>query len=356
MKKLMVLFLIPLLLFSNASAKTYAEEIGIIYQIYDENDQPLTQREDVEIGDKFIDKNFNEYEVYLVDETTGTAKAKYTQTYPKPNIIKKDGLEQISATPKKIAMYMTHNDESYILGDGTESVYGAGGIHDIAKVLKSALNNYGVSVTLDETLHIPHNSSAYTRSNVTAQKLMQDSPDAIFDIHRDGASRSYYLTTVDGKEHSKVRIVLGQSNANSQKNLEFAIYLLSVAEVECPWLFKDIYWGKGHYNQALSNKALLFEMGTHTIEKSYVEESARELAKVINATLYKTTVDEDDNTLTIGGNKNNNQTVNDKLEEQSSINPLPVILIPSFIGLTAITFTIILFYKKQNKKLKKSKK
>ncbi len=353
MKKLIVLFLISLLLFPAASVTTSAEEIGVIYQIYDENSLPLTEREDVEIGDKFIDKNFNEYEVYLVDETTGEAKAKYTQTYPKPNIIKKNGLEQISTKPKKIAMYMTHNDESYIIGDGTESVYGKGGIHDIARVLKTALNRYNISVTLDETLHIPHNSSAYTRSKETAQRLLKDSPDAIFDIHRDGASRSYYLTQVDGEEHSKVRIVLGQSNANSQKNLEFAMYLLSVAEVECPWLFKDIYWGKGHYNQALSNKAILFEMGTHTIEKSYVEESAKELAKVINATLYKTTVDENDNTLVIGGNQNNNQSVNEKLDENTVINPLPVILIPSAIGVAAITFAIVIFYKKTKQKRKK---
>ncbi len=348
MKKLIILFLIAFLLLPVTQIPTSAEEIGIVYQIYDENDILLTEREDVETGDKFIDKNFNEFEVYLVDNTNLTAKAKYTKTYPKPNITKKSNLEQISAKPKKIAMYMTHNDESYILGDGTESVYGKGGIHDIAKLIKSELAKYNVTATLDETLHIPHNSTAYSRSNATAQRLLKDSPDAIFDIHRDGASRQYYLTKYNGKEHSKVRIVLGQSNSNSKKNLEFALYLMSVAEVECPWLFHDIYWGKGHYNQALSNKALLFEMGTHTIEKSYVEESAKELAKVINSTLYKTTIDESDNSLTIGGEQNNNSTLNNKLEN-NQINLLPVILIPSLIGVMAISFAVTTHYMKKKK-------
>jgi len=352
MKKFIVIFILLFLITPFSYPPTYAEEIGIIYQIYDENDILLTEREDVEVGDKFIDRNFNEYEVYMVDETNQSAKAKYTKTYPKPNITKKSNLEQISAKPKKIALYMTHNDESYILGDGTESVYGKGGIHDIAKILKSELGKYNITATLDETLHIPHNSSAYSRSNVTAQNLLKDSPDAIFDIHRDGASRQYYLTKVDGKEHSKIRIVLGQSNSNSQKNLEFALYLMSVAEVECPWLFHDIYWGKGHYNQALSNKALLFEMGTHTIEKSYVEESAKELAKVINATLYKTTVDNNDNSLTIGGEQNSETTINNKLDN-NDIDLLPVILIPSAIGAIAIVGAITMFYTQKNKKPRK---
>lgn len=359
MKKVFICLILFLMCFTPLSAPLYAEQAaGVIYQIYDENGLPLTEREDVEVGDKLIDKNFNEYEIYLVDESAELAKARYTKTYPRPNVTKtKVDASPISLAPKKIALYMTHNDESYIIGDGTESVYGAGGIHDIAKTIKSALNTYGVNVTLDETLHIPHNSSAYSRSNVTAKKLLEDKPDAIFDIHRDGASRQYYVTNVDGKERSKVRIVLGQSNPNSQANLEFAMYLLSVAEVECPWLFHDIYWGKGHYNQALSNKALLFEMGTHTIEKSYVEESAKELAKVINATLYKTTVDNNSGDLVIGGATSNPETptVNDKLTEQPKSSPIwPAIVIPVTIVAGAIIVTLILFNK--NKPVQKSKK
>lgn len=363
MKKLCLIFTLLLIFFAPFSTlHCFAEEsTGCIYQVYDENDVPLTQREDVEVGDKFIDKNFNEYEVYLVDSTKLYAKAKYTQTYPRPNVTKKNILTPISSTPKNIALYMTHNDESYLIGDGTESVYGAGGIHDIAKTIKKSLNSYGINVTLDETLHIPHNSSAYSRSNTTAKKLLENKPDAIFDIHRDGASRQYYLTTVDGKEHSKVRIVLGQSNPNSKANLEFALYLLSVAEVECPWLFHDIYWGKGHYNQALSNKALLFEMGTHTIEKSYVEESAKELAKVINATLYKTSVDTDNNELIIGGNTSNPETpsVNDKLNEPvQNTSPIwPVVVIPLVVVSGAIVAALIIYNnktaQKNNKKTKK---
>ena len=111
-----------------------AEEDGIIYQIYDEYGFLLTERQGVEIGDKYIDPALNEYEIIVVNESNGTARAKYIQSYQKPKISKKN-VEKISSEPKKIALYMSHNDESYLIGDGTSSIYGAGGIHDVAKTL-----------------------------------------------------------------------------------------------------------------------------------------------------------------------------------------------------------------------------
>ncbi len=337
------LFLVP------TAAPCMAEEVELInYQLFDENENLLTERVDIEVGDKFIDKNFNEFEVYLVDKTQGKAKAKFVRTYERPKISKKSEVSPISSKPKKIALYMTHNDESYLIGDGYDSIYGAGGIHDVAKALKSELSKKGVNVELNETLHVPHNSSAYTRSNTTAKALLKNSPDAIFDIHRDGTSRNYYLANVNGKERSKVRIVLGQSNSNSAANLQFAMYLMSVAEIDYPWLFHDIYWGKGHYNQALSNKALLFEMGTHTIEKDYVLETTTALADVINTCLYGTKVDNENN-LIVGDNNGN--TVNENLNTQTNV--LPIILIPSALGGAAIVATIIISCKKTKKSKKK---
>lgn len=325
------------------------------YVVYDENDNILLEREDVAFGDKYIDRYFDEYEIYLINHDNATAKAKYVRSYQKPTVSKnRSGIRDISSDKtKKIALYMTHNDESYLIGDGYDSVYGPGGIHDIAHTLKNSLRKHGVQVELDETLHIPHNSAAYSRSAVTAEKLMRNKPDAIFDIHRDGSSRQYYVANVNGKETSKIRIVLGQSNANKDQNLQFALYLLSVAEVDYPWLFQDIYWGKGHYNQSLSNKALLFEMGTHTIEKDYVQEAAIALADVLNTTLYQSTVDENDNIIiNPSENETNNPTINENMNNQTPVNPsnptgtVFMILIPIFIVGSIIGIAIFVQKKK----------
>lgn len=263
-----------------------------VYVVYDENNNKLFERSEIYVGDVIIDHDFVMFEIVEIDQKNKTAVAKEIGQVEKPHI-KKQALKKISAASKnkKIAMYMTHNAESYEIGDGTSSVYGAGGIHDIAKLLKSSLEKNKIAVALDEALHIPHDSGAYSRSAVTAKKLMKDEPDAVFDLHRDGASRSTYVSKVDGSEKCKIRMVVGQKNPNKEHNLEFAMYLMAVAEEVCPWLFLDIYYASGHYNQALSSKALLFEMGSHKVEKELVKKTVPYLADVLNTTLYNTEID-----------------------------------------------------------------
>ena len=158
-------------------------------------------------------------------------------------------------------------------------------------------------------MHIPHDNNAYARSSVTAKQMLKENPDAIFDIHRDGTSRSYYISKDGGKERCMVRIVIGKANPNMAENEEFAVYLMTVAEELYPWLIKDIYYATGHYNQALSNKSLLFEMGSHLVEKNLVLESVEPLANVINTTVFGTTVNEESGDLTINGT----ETEQDKL-------------------------------------------
>ena len=174
-------------------------------------------------------------------------------------------------------------------------------------------------VSYDETLHIPHNSSAYTRSRTTAKALLNDGASAIFDIHRDGASRSFYLTEYKGKKYSKIRLVVGQNNPNSEANLQFALWLVSVADTLYPWLIADIYMGSGRYNQDLSAKAMLFEMGCHKIEKDYVKNSVPLLADVIYTTLFATIVEEESGNLTVGGVQTENQgaSVDEVLDQKN---------------------------------------
>lgn len=291
--------------------KVYASAnlTDINFVVYNESNNYLFERTSVVVGDIYIDKNFNKYEVYIVDQVNHTAKARFVEKIKKPFITKKPFNPIATTADKKIALYMTHNDESYLIGDGTSSIYGAGGIHDIAKALYSQLQNKNISMYIDETLHIPHDSGAYSRSRVTAQNLLKNDVNAIFDIHRDGASRSTYAKTTNGKEHSTIRIVVGQANRDKEVNLQFALYLMSVAESICPWLFLDIFYASGHYNQDLFEKSLLFEMGTYTIEKNLVMETVPYLANVINTTLFNTTVSEKGD-LTIGseiGEKTVNQ-------------------------------------------------
>ncbi|MBQ7885394.1 MAG: stage II sporulation protein P [Clostridia bacterium] len=188
---------------------------------------------------------------------------------------------------KLIAMYVTHSDESYVPTDGTESIEGQGGIYDVARAFRDALQEKGIDVILDESTHLPHDSGAYRRSRRTAERLLQNRPDAIIDIHRDGIPNpEEYTTTIEGKNASQVRLLVGRGNQNSAVNREFAKEIKAVADKKYPGLIKDIFIGKGNYNQDLSPNAILLEFGTHTLSKERALESTDVMADVVSTTLY----------------------------------------------------------------------
>ena len=53
-----------------------------------------------------------------------------------------------------------------------------------------------------------------------------------------------------------------------------------------PGLIKDIFIGKGNYNQEIMPHAILLEFGTHTISKERALASTELMANVLNKTLY----------------------------------------------------------------------
>ena len=214
----------------------------------------------------------------------GDAQAVFAASVPAAS----SGTDSASGGGQKlIAMYVTHSDESYIPSDGTQSIEGQGGIYDVARQFRDALQAQGIDVILDESTHLPHDSGAYRRSRQTAERLLENRPDAIIDIHRDGIpDQSEYTLTVNGENASRVRLLVGRSNQNSAVNREFAKQLKAVADKKYPGLVKDIFIGKGNYNQDLSPNAILLEFGTHTISKERVLESTGLMANVVSTALY----------------------------------------------------------------------
>lgn len=312
MRKLMLFILVLCCCFPFASARPAVyvaenivtdEEVNFI--VYSTDGTFLFEKTDVKVGDEYLSKDFKKYEVISINYESGVGIAKFKKSIKQPQTSISREPKQITTKKKKFGLYMTHNAESYVIGDGTDSIYGAGGIHDIAKRLKWECENLGITTVLNETLHIPHNSSAYSRSSLTAKKILEENSDidAIFDIHRDGSSRASYIARVNGYDRAMVRIVVGKANPNFKANEQFAIYLMSVANELYPWLIKDIYYATGHYNQALFNKSVLLEMGCHLVEKHLVLNSITPLADVLNTTLFHTTVNANTGELIINGDE-----------------------------------------------------
>ena len=280
---------------ANIQNRAYAEDTSksyyTIYDIDDNSKVVFIRGEKVEDGDGYISSDNRHYEIVLVDDTKKEGYAKFIKNEDMPvyKISKKISSKSVAHAEgkKQVGLYHTHNDESYIPTDGYDSTYGKGGIHDVGKALKSNLEKLDISVAYSEDLHLPHNSGAYTRSQVTASSLLnKNSLDGLFDIHRDSTPAKEYTTTVDGKQMSKVRMVVGSANQNSDENLAFAKSIKAYADTVYPNLIKDIYIGKGNYNQQLTPRAMLFEMGCENIKKDLAISSTEPLAKTIDVVLY----------------------------------------------------------------------
>ena len=262
------------------------------YTIYTDESKSevlLLKGGEVVVGDKYLSSDNKLYEIESVDEKTKSGYAKFLsdEKLPKYNVKPKSEKAKAKAvSKKKVGVYHTHNDESYYTPDGVDSVYGKGGIHDVGAKFVENLGKLDITAVYREDLHLPHNSGAYTRSQVTASALLNEGVDAIFDLHRDSTKRDYYLTKVNGEQMSSLRMVIGAASANYEENKNFAYSIKGYADEAYPGLIKDIYIGKGNYNQQLSNRAMLFEMGCENIEKDLVLKSTEYLAKTMDVVLY----------------------------------------------------------------------
>lgn len=296
MKKLALTLLLLLAFLPNAAHA----EADVLYSVKDQQGSPVfTFCGELHEGDEYITKENALYRIEQIGENTAIARHIGTESMPDVSWLDTGAAQAVFAdsavqaasskadAKKLIAMYVTHSDESYVPTDGTESINGQGGIYDVARQFRDALQDKGIDVILDESTHLPHDSGAYRRSRQTAERLLQKRPDAIIDIHRDGIpDESEYACTIAGEKASQVRLLVGRSNQNSEVNREFAKQIKAVADKKYPGLIKDIFIGKGNYNQDLSPNAILFEFGTHTLSKDRVLESTDLMADVVSTTLY----------------------------------------------------------------------
>lgn len=184
-----------------------------------------------------------------------------------------------------IAVYHTHSDESYVPNDGKESIDGKGGIYDVGTAFVEELKSLGFNVEYNTENHNPHDVNAYNRSRKTAASLLKSSPAAIIDVHRDAVPAGEYQTKVNGQDATKVKLVIGRSNPNMKTNLEFAKNLKAAMDKSFPGLSDGIFMGKGSYNQDLSPRAMLIEVGSDTNSKIAAEKGVKAFAQILPAVL-----------------------------------------------------------------------
>ncbi|MBR7189047.1 MAG: stage II sporulation protein P [Clostridia bacterium] len=294
MRRLLAAALCLLALLSGQLAR--AENDGdCVFTLLDADGQALTQRAGrMYVGDEYIAPDDRCYRIVSVDDAKLTAVAESTgspEDEISPNLLAA-AVGTATAEPtgvsgkKLICMYSTHSDESYVPDDGTESKWKNAGIYDVGESLKQALEALGIDAVYSRETFLPHDADAYTRSRRTAEELLKKGPDALIDVHRDAVPANQYETKVDGDDVSKVRLFVGRSNPNAAANKAFARQLKAAADEAYPGLVKDIFIGRGNYNQELYPHAILLEFGTHEIDKDKAIASTKYMANVLNAVLY----------------------------------------------------------------------
>ena len=267
---------------------------GTVYELRTETGETLTHRAGrIYEGDEYISSDNQLYRVIAVDDALCIATARHMGAEPAAGASASAGDAALAAESadgdgeKRVAMYSTHSDESYEPSDGAASLEEDAGIFDVGEALQENLEALGISVEYSKDTFLPHDAGAYSRSRRTAEELLQGNPDMLIDIHRDGIpDPDEYATTIGNEKMSKVRLLVGKGNQNKDANLSFAKQIKAVADKMYPGLIKDIYMGKGAYNQDLAPRSVLLEFGTHTLPKERVLASTGPMSEVVYKALY----------------------------------------------------------------------
>ncbi|MCR3921068.1 MAG: stage II sporulation protein P [Firmicutes bacterium] len=305
---LVMVLAISLLFFSALNERVVADDIfdgehqsGQFYTMVDDDgDVIMRTARQITVGDEYINTDNNYYRVTSVKEQRAVAELVRKVTLAEPSqegiIERVDRLLRIALPvqsqdeqkSKKIAIYSSHGAESYIEGDGVESKDPGGGIIDVADSLQKNLEEKGIEVIRSKEPHTPHDAGAYGRSRRTVEEALKEQPDAIIDVHRDAVPEEEYIGEVEGKERVQVQLVVGRQNQNRANNQKFAEGVKKQADETYPGLIKGIFMARGSYNQDMSPRAMLIEVGSHTNDKDQAEESMALFSEVVNDFIYGT--------------------------------------------------------------------
>ena len=248
----------------------------------------------VEVGDQFLTEDNKRYEVYSVNGDV--AYANYVGVVNLSKYNPGNGPLWGVLAPKityaqgggKVAIYHTHDDESYIPTDGVESIDGNGGILKVGDAFTSALQAKGMEVFHSLNKHDPHDDMAYERSRRTAAELLKNQPDVIFDVHRDAVPPQVYSTNINGQEISKVQLVVGKNGPTGKQIEDYALQIKAAADNQHPGLIKGIFFAKGgDYNQDLFPRSMLLEVGAHTNNRESAEKGVALFADVVPSIIGK---------------------------------------------------------------------
>lgn len=185
---------------------------------------------------------------------------------------------------RKVLIYHTHSCESYVPStkykyipsdnDRTEDMNFT--VVRVGEELSNYLQKeYNMEVIHDKTVHDRDNyNRAYTKSADTVQKYLEKNNnfDLVIDLHRDAllsnGKKLSTSTTIDDKSCARIMVVVGSDSMglphpNWKENLSLGMKLVNKMNNIYPGLSRGINLKTGRFNQYLSSRSILVEVGAN---------------------------------------------------------------------------------------------
>ncbi len=197
----------------------------------------------------------------------------------------------LSQQPAFVAIYHTHNAETYIPYQGQAKVEGQnGGVSLAGNEMAHVLEQAGIRTVHDLTIHdYPDFPTSYIKSAPTASRLAQQNPklQALLDVHRDAGLPVKETVRVGNEDSARIMIVVGNDNRlpyphwQWQENYAFAQKVAHRLQEQYPGVLKQVMLKDGRYNQNVLTHAILVEVGSdkNTLNEALV--AARCFATVL---------------------------------------------------------------------------
>lgn len=210
--------------------------------------------------------------------------------------------EQLTTGDRNVVfIYNTHNRESFLphlpnVTDPNNAHHKEVNITKVSERLQQSLKSNGIGSYIDETDIMQQlkdkgwtYSKSYAASRPVVQKAINQNKHLqyVFDIHRDSLPRDKTTKEINGKSYAKLLFVIGAEYASYEKNLKLATTLHYLIEEKYPGLSRGVITKEGAgtngvFNQDLSEKALLIEIGGYDNNLDELYRTADIIAEVFS--------------------------------------------------------------------------
>ncbi len=241
---------------------------------------------------------------HIIEDTKNNSSSNiFIEKYKNPHIILSNNFSiiekpTIEVTNPNISplvyIYSTHETESY--QDKYLELYNIKPtVKIVSYILKDYLEDYGIPTIVEDksiTSILKENKWSYKYSYEASRLAIKDkisntnSLKLIIDLHRDSSNLSKTLLEVNNTKYARILFVVGGENTNYKENLKVSETLKTLLEQEIPNITRGIITKKGAgvngiYNQDLSTKSVLIEVGGQYNEIEEINNTIQILSKVI---------------------------------------------------------------------------